>query len=56
MVRIEDEIVVKRLIRHPEAGWLLQSDNQNKQAWPTRPWPDDAQIVGEVKWLGRTFT
>ena len=56
VVRIEDEIVVKRLIRHPEAGWLLQSDNQNKQAWPTQPWPDDAQIVGQVKWVGLTFT
>ena len=56
MVRIEDEIVVTRLIRDPDAGWLLQSDNRNKQAWPTRPWPDDAQIVGQVKWLGRTFT
>ena len=56
VVRIEDEIVVKRLIRNPQAGWLLQSDNRNKRAWPTRGWPDDAQIVGEVKWLGRTFT
>ena len=56
VVRIEDEIVVKRLIRHPEAGWLLKSDNPNKQAWPTRPWPDEAKIVGEVKWIGRTFT
>ena len=37
VLRIEDEIVVKRLIRDPDAGWLLQSDNRNKQAWPTRP-------------------
>ena len=56
VVRIEDEIVVKRLIRDPDAGWLLKSDNRNKRRWPTRPWPDDAKIVGEVKWLGRTFT
>ena len=39
-----------------QAGWLLQSDNRNKQAWPTRPWPDEAKIVSKVKWLGRTFT
>ena len=56
VVQIEDEIVVKRLIRNPDAGWLLQSDNRNKRAWPTRPWPDEAKIVGQVKWLRRTFT
>ena len=56
VIRIEDEIVVKRLIRDPDAGWLLKSDNRNKRTWPTRPWPDEAKIVGEVKWLGRTFT
>ena len=56
VVRIEDEIVVKRLIRDPDASWLLKSDNRNKRAWPTRPWPNGAKIVGEVKWVGRTFT
>ena len=55
VVRIEDEIVVKRLILDPEAGWLLQSDNQNKQAWPTVPWAARAKIVGEVKWVARSF-
>ena len=53
---IEDEILVKRLIRDPDAGWLVQSDNRNKRAWRTRPWPEEGQIVGQVKWLGRTFT
>ena len=56
VVRIEDEIVVNRLIRHADARWLLKSDNRNKRRWPTRPWPDDAKSVREVKWLGRTFT
>ena len=41
VVRIEGEIVIKRLIRDPDAGWLVQSDNWNKGAWPTRPWPDE---------------
>ena len=45
-----------RLIRDPDARWLLKSDNRNKRRWPTRPWPGDAKIVGEVNWLGRTFT
>ena len=56
VVRSEGELIVKRLIRDPNAGWLIQSDNPNKRAWPTRGWPDDAQIVGEVKWVGRGFT
>lgn len=56
VVRIADAIVVKRLIRNAEAGWLLHSDNPNRKAWPTQPWPAEATIVGEVKWLGRTFT
>ena len=56
VVRIKDAIVVKRLVRDPDAGCLLKSDNRNKRTWPTRPWPDEAKIVGEVKWLRRTFT
>ena len=56
VVQIGDELIVKRLLNDPKAGWLLFSDNPDKTAWPTRPWPDDAAIVGEVKWLGRTFT
>ena len=50
------------LLRRLRAGtdragaWQLVSDNPHKQAWPTRPWPADAEIVGEVKWAARTFT
>ena len=55
VIRVEDRIVVKRLVRHPVGGWLIQSDNPNKQAWPTQPCPPDADIVGEVKWVARTF-
>ena len=56
VVRIDDDIVARRLIRHPDAGWLVKSDNPDKQAWPTVPWPDEASIVGEVRWLGRSLT
>ena len=55
VVRIEEEIVAKRLIRHPDAGWLLKSDNPDKQGWPTVPWPDEAKIAGEVRWLWRSL-
>ena len=56
VVRIDDELIVKRAAKDPAAGWQLVSDNPNKTAWPTRPWPPDAKVVGEVKWAGRSFT
>ena len=56
VMRIDDNIIARRLKRHPDAGWLLKSDNPDKQAWPTVPWPDEARIVGEVRWLGRALT
>ena len=36
-------------------GLQVFSDNRNKRMWATRPWPEDAQIIGEVKWLGRSL-
>ena len=56
VVRIGDQQVVRRMAHDPEAGWLLSSDNPDRAAWPTEPWPDTATIVGEVKWLGRALT
>ena len=56
VVRIADQQVVRRLTHDPEAGWLLSSDNPDRTGWPTEPWPDNATIVGEVKWLGRALT
>ena len=35
--------------------WQLVSDNPNKRAWPTLPWPADAPVIGEVKWAARTL-
>ena len=55
IVRIDDDVIVKRLLHDATVGWLLQSDNPNKQAWPTQPFPDDARVVGEVKWTARSF-
>ena len=55
VVRIGNQQVVKRLLDDAEAGWLLSSDNPEKAAWPTEPWPDGATVVGEVKWLGRAL-
>ena len=55
VVRTGDGLVVKRAGRDVSGAWLLVSDNPNKLAWPNRPWPAEAQIVGEVRWAARTF-
>ena len=55
VVRTEDGLIVKRAGRDSPGVWQLVSDNPDKQTWPTRPWPDDAPMLGEVKWTGRTF-
>ena len=55
VIRIDEELIVKRAAKDPAAGWQLLSDSPNKTVWPTRPWPADAKVVGEVKWAGRTF-
>ena len=55
LIHIAEELLVRRAINDPEAGWLLLSDNPDKRAWPTRPWPEGAQIVGRVRWTGRSF-
>ena len=35
--RIRDnELIVKRTLKHPEKGWRIASDNADKSGWPTR--------------------
>ena len=55
VVRIGEELIVKRTIENGEAGWMLMSDNPNKDLWPNRSWPDGASVVGKVCWTGRTL-
>ena len=55
VIRIGDELVVKRTVRSDEAGWMLVSDNPDKDKFPTQPWPEDATVIGEVKWDGQSF-
>ena len=55
VIRTGDGLIVKRTGRDPAGAWLLVSDNPDKRLWPTRPWPPDAVVVGEVKWAARTF-
>ena len=49
-------ILVDRAGRDGVDDWRLVSDNPDKQAWPTLHWPDDAPVIGEVRWVGRTFS
>ena len=55
VIRIGEDLVVKRTVFDPEAGWLLVSDNKDKTTWATRPWPENAEVVGEVKWVARSL-
>ena len=55
VVRTDDGLIVKRAGRDASGIWLLVSDNPDKKVWPSRPWPPDAVVVGEVRWAARTF-
>ncbi len=52
VIRAEDGLIVKRAGKDAAGGWLMVSDNP---AWPPAPWPADAAVVGEVKWMARTL-
>ena len=52
VLRTEDGLVVKRVGRDKEGNWQIESEHS---AWPPVPWSDTTEIVGEVRWLGRTF-
>ncbi len=52
VMRTEDGLVVKRVGRDEEGNWRIESEHP---AWPPVPWSDTTEIVGEVRWLGRTF-
>ncbi len=51
-VRTSDGLVVKRAGKDEDGGWLMVSDHP---AWDPEPWPDDAEVIGEVKWMARTL-
>ena len=51
-LRAEDGPVVKRLQHADGKGWRLVSDNT---AYKPVPWPDEAVVLGQVMWTGRTL-
>ena len=52
VVRTEDGLLVKRLNKDKKGNWQLVSDNPE---WDNIPLPTNAEIIGEVKWSGKTF-
>ena len=55
VIRTQHGLVVKRTVLDRKAGWLIVSDNPDKNRFPTQPWGDDAKIMGEVKWHGQSI-
>ena len=51
-LRTMQGFVIRRVARHETRGWLLESDHPDRE---TVAWPDDAEIIGEVRWMARTF-
>ena len=54
VITTSDGLIVKRMGRSEGGRWLLVSDNDTPD-WPDMPWPDDAVVAGEVKWMAREF-
>ena len=52
VMRTEDGLVVKRVGLDEEDRWELRSDNPDWRATPMSP---EAEVVGEVRWVARTF-
>ena len=52
VITTPDGLIVKRMGKDEDGGWLLVSDNDSPD-WQDAPWPDDAIVVGEVKWMAR---
>ena len=52
VITTSDGLIVKRMGRGEGGRWLLVSDNDSPD-WSDVPWPDDAVVAGEVKWMAR---
>ena len=51
VIDTEDGLIVKRLGKSGRR-WLLVSDHPS---WEPAPWPQEAEVIGEVRWASRTF-
>ena len=53
VVRSDDLVLIKRLVKDSHGEWLLVSDN-DKEYKPVR-WPQEAEVIGQVMWTGRSL-
>ena len=51
-LRTEGGLVVRRAGREGDGRWLLESDHPD---WGPEAWPDEAEVIGRVRWMARTF-
>ena len=54
VVRDGDGLIVKRAGKDADGGWLLTSENDAPEYAPI-PWPEDAEVIGEVRWMAASF-
>ena len=52
VMHTEDGLVVKRVEKDEKGEWQIVSENP---AWPTVPWSEDTDIIGEVRWSAVTY-
>lgn len=50
VVKFGDDMLLRRIVTDDEGRRLMVCDHPD---WPDEPWPPDAQIVGQAKWVGR---
>ena len=54
VLRTGEGLVVKRLGRDERGRWLMLSDSKDQETHPPQVWTDEVEIIGEVKWQGKT--
>ena len=55
VIRAGDELIVKRTLQLKSGRWVVASDNPDTKTWPIRPWPTDAGVIGQVRWVWYTL-
>ncbi len=51
-LRTEEGLVIARAGRDNAGGWLLVRDHPD---WKPVAWPEDAEVIGQVRWMARTL-
>ena len=51
-LRVEEGLMVRRAGRDEAGRWMLESEGPEGKPVP---WPEDAEVVGEVQWMARSL-